>query len=241
MTACDEVLAGVDVRPKIAGIEKGRRGHAHMNLRCAGLADELYNVGAGSAADDGIVDQHHALATDGGGDGVELDVDRFFPLALLRLDKGAGDILVFNEAYTVRNTGLLGIAEGSIKAGVRNAYDHVRLNGMLQCQKGSGALPRGVDAAAVYDGVRAGEVNVFKDAQRAGALAAVGGYAAQTALVRDDDLTGAYVPHELCADAVQRAALGGKDPAVSQPSDAERPEAMGIPDGDQLLGRHNDQ
>lgn len=241
VAACDEVLAGVDVRPEIAGVEKRRRGHTHMNLRRAGLADELYDVGAGGAADDGVVDQYHTLAADGGGDGVELDVDGFLPLALLRLDKGAGDILVFDKAYAVRDAGLLGIAEGGVQAGVRNADDHVRLNGVLQRQKGSGALPRGVDAAAVYDGVRTGEVDVLKDAQRAGALAAMGGYAAQAALVRDDDLAGTHVPHELCTDAVQRAALGGKDPAVSQPSDAERPETVGIPDGDQLLGRHDDQ
>ena len=193
-------------------------------------------MGAGGAADDGVVDQYHTLAADGGGDGVELDVDGFLPLALLRLDKGAGDILVFDEAYAVRDAGLLGIAKGGVQAGVRNADDHVRLNGVLQRQKGPGALPRGVDAAAVYDGVRTGEVDVLKDAQRAGALAAMGGYAAQAALVRDDDLAGTHVPHELCTDAVQRAALGGKDPAVSQPSDAERPETVGIPDGDQLLG-----
>ncbi len=107
VVAGDEVLAGVDVRSEIAGVEERRSGHAHMHLRRSGLAHELYYVRAGRSADDRVVDQHDALALYRGGNGVELYVDGLLALALFRLDKGARDILVFDEADAVGDTGLL--------------------------------------------------------------------------------------------------------------------------------------
>ena len=102
----DERAGVIDVRAVVAGGHKGRRADPHVDLLRPGFPQQVDGPAAGGAPDDGVVDQYHALAADGGGDGVELDVDGFLPLALLRLDKGAGDILVFDDAYAVRDAGL---------------------------------------------------------------------------------------------------------------------------------------
>ena len=137
-----------------------------------------------------------------------------------------------------------GIAEGGVQAGVRHADDHVRLNGVLQRQKGARRAARaGVDAAAVYDGVRTGKVDVLKDAQRAGRTGRSGAVMLRRPpLSADHDLAGTHVPHELCTDAVQRAALGGKDPAVcpAAPMQSGR-KPWGSRTAISLLGRHDDQ
>ena len=58
----------------------------------------------------------------------------------------------------------------------------------------------------------------------------------------NDDLSGQQVPLKHGAHRVQRAGFGGKDdPSVLPPAHAQGPEAVGVPGGDELCGRGDDQ
>ena len=58
-------------------------------------------------------------------------------------------------------------------------------------------------------------------------------------LVHRDDLARLYVPRKACAHGGQGAALRGEDDAaVRQLPHAQGPEAIGIPQGDELGGGH---
>ena len=62
------------------------------------------------------------------------------------------------------------------------------------------------------------------------------------AAVHCDNFSRFHIPQELGADCVESAALRGKDHgAVGAPADAQGPEAVGVPDGNQFGGRGNDQ
>ena len=108
---------------------------------------------------------------------------------------------------------------------------------MLQGQEGPGPLPGHVDAGPVDDGVRPGKVDELKHAQALFRLSAVGVDGLHAGLVRHHDLPGQDVPLKLGADGVQGAGLGGEHHApVLQAAHAQRPEAVGVPDGDELGG-----
>src|SRR5699024_9085761 len=110
VVAGDEVISRVDVGAVVAGVDKGRGGDAHVDLLGAGVPQELDDSGAGGAADDGIVDEHHALAPHHLGDGVQFDLHLVLPGALAGGDEGAGDVAVFDEPHGVGDAGLVGVA-----------------------------------------------------------------------------------------------------------------------------------
>jgi len=113
---------------------------------------------------------------------------------------------------------------------------------MLEREERARALARDVDAAAIDDGVRAGEVDELKDAELLRRFAAVARVGANAGCVDDDDLAGADVALELGADGVERAGLGGKDDgAVLQLTHAEGPEAVHIARGDELCRRRENE
>src|SRR5438132_2619512 len=93
----------VEARP--AG---GRRADAQVHFARAGIADHLDDLAAGRAADDRIVDHHHALAADDAGDRVELELDAEVADRLRRLDEGAADVMTADEPHVVRDSALFG-------------------------------------------------------------------------------------------------------------------------------------
>src|SRR5262245_13333025 len=54
----------------------------------------------------------------------------------------------------------------------------------------------------------------------------------QTGVIEAENLTRLDVPHEFCADGVERAALGGGQPMVVSPAEAERAQAKRIAHGE---------
>ena len=58
--------------------------------------------------------------------------------------------------------------------------------------------------------------------------------------VGDDELAGRDLAHELGADEVERARLGGEDPVVVDAADHERPEAVRVAEGDEPSLRQRD-
>ena len=61
-------------------------------------AHHLDDLDGGGAAHDGIVDQHHALAVDLGAVGVVLQLDAEVADLVGRLDEGAADVVVADDA-----------------------------------------------------------------------------------------------------------------------------------------------
>ena len=125
----DELVFVVNIRAVVAFGHKGRRADPHVDLLRAGLAQQVDGAAASGAPDDGIIDQHHALALHHGADGVQLDIDLIFPHILRGRNKGAADVFVFDKAHAVGDPGLTGVAHGGVQTGVRHADDDVRLHG----------------------------------------------------------------------------------------------------------------
>ena len=100
------------------------------------------------------------------------------------------------------------------QARVGHADDQVGLDGLLVCQLTTHVIAAGVNALAVHDGVGAGKVDLLKDA--VGGLFG-GGHAllGHEALGADaQNLAGTDVADVLGAHDVERAGLGGNDPAA---------------------------
>ena len=154
------------------------------------------------------------------------------------LDKRPAYILVLHEAHAVGDAALPGVAERGVEAGVGHAYDDIRLHGVLESEEGARALARGVDAAAVDDGVRARKVDELKDAlgALAAAVAAVGFYAVAG---YGDNLARLHVAQEPGAYGVEGAALAGYGPAVVKLAYAQWAEAEGVARGDELARGHD--
>ena len=69
-----------------------------MHLARPGLADHAHDLARGGAAHDRVVDQHDALALEHLAHRVELELDAEVPDRLLRLDEGAPDVVVADQA-----------------------------------------------------------------------------------------------------------------------------------------------
>ena len=193
-----------------------------MYLFGSGVAEHLHNAVAGGAADDGIIDHNHALSIDCLLQDIQLYPDAGFPAALARLDKGTAHVTIFHKGGTVGDAGLKGIAEGRRIAGLGYAHHQVCLHRAVHGQESAGLNPRLIDADAVEMTVRAGKIDVFKDA--AGLLI----LRKAMALIRFDaflgrnchDLTGLHVTHKGGADGIQGAGLAGQDVSVVALADA---------------------
>src|SRR5574342_840031 len=125
MARPDELLAGGRVDAVVAGPLDGRRRYAHVHLAGPGGPDHLDDLAARRAADDRIVHDHPALASQHFAVRVQLDLDAEVPDALLRLDEGAPDVVVADEARVVGQSGLLREAERRAHAGVGHGNDEV--------------------------------------------------------------------------------------------------------------------
>ncbi len=134
-----------DIGAKVAGVHKGRSADPHVDLGGAGLPQQLDNPGAGGAADDGVVHQHHPFALDRGLRALSL-MRTAFSRCLGGLDEGAADVPVLDKADPIGDAGLAGIAQGRIQTGVGHADDHVRLDRVLQGQEGPSPLAGGMYA-----------------------------------------------------------------------------------------------
>ena len=82
-----------------------------MHLGRAGLAQHPDQGPLGVAADDRVVDDDQPLAADDVAQRVELEPDAELADGLARLDEGAADVGVLDQALAVGDAGLLGVAD----------------------------------------------------------------------------------------------------------------------------------
>ena len=93
----------------------------------AGVAHHLHDLERGGAAHDRVVDQHDALAVDHGAVGRVLEAHAQVADRLRRLDEGAADIVVADDAELVGDARVLREADRRRHAGIRHRHDDVGL------------------------------------------------------------------------------------------------------------------
>ena len=160
-----------------AGRDGGRATDAQVDFLRAGGAHHADDLAAGGAADDGVVDEDDALAFEQIAHRVELELDAEVAHALLRLDEGAADVVVADEAEVEGDAALCGIAERSGDAGVGHGHDEVGGHAGFARELAAHLLAALLHPAAEDAAVRAGEVDVLEDAaglRKAGGVLARG-------------------------------------------------------------------
>src|SRR5260370_8078871 len=121
------------------------------------LADDL---AAGGSAHDGIVDEHHALAFNQATDGIELELHTEIADSLRRLDKGAADVMIANQAHAEGNLGFEGVADGGRHAGIGHGNDDIGVDGMLLREGASEHLAAFVHGAAETNTLQPAEITL---------------------------------------------------------------------------------
>ena len=157
-----------------------------------------------------------------------------------RLDKGPTDVMVADNPELEGQPGFLGIADCCGHTGIGDRDDDVGIDRTLSGEFPPDALTRLVDAAPLYDAVRAGEVNVLEDAET-GVAIVEWPQASYAAPANDDDLSCCDIADELGADDVERAGLLGEDPGVGETAENQRPHAERIAHPDDLVLRERYQ
>ena len=154
--------------------------------------------------------------------------------SLRRLDEGAADIVIADDAELVRNLRFLRETDRRRHAGVRHGHDDVGLRGCLAREFGAHRLAHVVDVTPADDRIRPREIDVFEDAgtrrhrrERLVRLRAI--------FIEDDHFAVFHVAHVLRADDVERAGLGSQDRAAVELADHQRPDTERIASADQLL------
>src|SRR4029077_19823111 len=109
----------------IVGVHDRWRREPEVDLAGAGVAhhaDDLFRRGA---AHERIVDQDDALAFDGGTVGGMLHAHPELAHALGRLDEGAADVMVSDDAKFKRHPGILTVADCRRHAGIWHRHHDV--------------------------------------------------------------------------------------------------------------------
>ena len=211
-----------------------RRGDAEMHLAGAGVAHHLHDLHRRGAAHDGVVDQHDALAGDHGAVGAVLQPHAELADLLGRLDEGAPDIVVADDAELVGNARRLGVTDRCRHAGIRHRNDHVGRRRRFAGEFGAGSFAHVIDAAAADDRIRPGEIDVFEDARprrhRRKRLVRM-----RAVFVEDQDFAILDIADILRADDVERASFGGEDRTAVELAEHQRPNAERVARADQLL------
>lgn len=91
------------------------------------------------------------------------------------------------------------------------------------------------------DRIRPGEVDIFKYAHVAAGALAVVPEGPHLALFHHDDLTRVQLPLKFRPHGAQGAGFGGKHDGIAPAAHAQRPEAPGVPGGNELAGGHDDE
>src|SRR5476649_800577 len=162
---CTRHVDAVDVR-----VPHSWRRRAEIDVFGASFTGHLDDLLAGGAAHDGVIHQHHVLATELEFDGVELLAHGLLARSLPRHDESTTDVTVLDEAFAELDAQVVGQFQGSGTAGVRNRDDHVdvvvrALAKDLVGQLLAHAQTRLVDRDAVDDRVRTRQIDVFENAR----------------------------------------------------------------------------
>src|SRR3982074_1539983 len=141
-----------------------RRSETEGGLARAGVAHHADNLFRGGAAHQRIVDQDDALAFDRGAVGIMLHAHAEFAYALRRLNEGAADVVVSDDAEFERHAGMLAVADGGGHAGIRHRHHDVDLDMAFARELRAERLADFIHRPPADNGIRPREADVFEDA-----------------------------------------------------------------------------
>src|SRR5690242_11549153 len=209
-------------------------GDAKMHFAGARIAHHLHDFDRSGPAHDRVIDEDDAFAVHDRAIGAVLQPNPELADALGRLDEGAPDVVIADDAKLVRERGFLGVANRGGNAGIRHRDDHVgigrRLAGKLRTQR----LAYVIHVAPAHDGIGTGEIDVFENAGPRGH----GGerlVRLDPALVENDDLAVFHITHEFGADNVEGTRLGSEYRTAVEVPDYERADAERVACANELL------
>src|SRR6185312_3348387 len=129
--------------------------------------------------------------------------------ALGRLDEGAADIVVADDAEFERHAGMLAVADRGGHAGIRHRHHDVDVDMALAGELRAEGFSDVVDRTATDDGIRPREIDVFENAGpwrlRGEWLVAV-----RAGLVEHDDFARLDIADVFGADHVERTGFRGQ-------------------------------
>ena len=212
--------------------DRRRAADSHVHFLGSRGAYHPYDLPAGRAANDRVVDENHPLAVEDAADRVQLDLHAEVPDRLLRLDEGAPDVVITNQSHPQRHARGLGEAHRRAHARVRHRHDNVGVDRLFAREHAPELGADLVDASAEHVAVRTREIHVLEDAvgqrrrrKRLDRPDPVGG--------NDQDLARQDVALVGRANQVHRAGLGADHVGFAKPAERQRPEAVRIADRDQ--------
>ena len=146
---CDQLVPAWRVDAVKTGMRRRRAGDAHMHLGRAGVAHHGHNLARGGATHDRIIDKNDPLAAHRLGVGIVLQLDRIGAVLLCRLDEGAADIMIADDAKIEGDRRRLGIAERRRHAGIGHRNDQIGVDVRFTGQFGTDGFAGVIDAAAL--------------------------------------------------------------------------------------------
>ena len=122
-----------------------------MHFAGSGLIHHANDFYGRRSANNGIVNQHHALSSDNGAIGIVLEFDAEGTNGLGGFNEGAAHIVISDDAEFKGNSGLLGIAKRCGHAGVRDGHHNISSNGRFEGELFAQLLADLIDRAATED------------------------------------------------------------------------------------------
>src|SRR4029077_119776 len=173
-------------------------------------------------------------------DGLELELDAKIPDSLRRLDEGASDVVIADQAHAERNAGLESIANCGGNTGVRNGNDNVGVDGMFLGEQTAKGFAAFVDAATEDDAVGARKIDVLEDALLAGFFGReMDGFDAGA---RDaHHFAGRDFANILRVEEIERAGFASDQAGGRESAEIERAQSAGVADGVEFVGRENEE
>src|SRR5437588_6068853 len=135
-----------------------------MHLGNAGVAHHADDFAAGGAADDRIINQHHALPFQQMLHRIELQSHAEIAHALLRFDEGAAYVMIADQTKAERDSALIGKAHAGSNSRIGNWHDKVGVHRSFASQLATQGFAALLDRPANDHTVRTRKVYVLEDA-----------------------------------------------------------------------------
>ena len=213
-----------------------RRGaDAHVHFGGTGIADGRHELAAGGAADDGVVDHHHALAGEHIRQGVELHADAGFTHRLGGLNEGAAHVAVFDQTIAEGDAAVLRIANRRRDAGIRHADHNIGLYRRFAGEHFADTHAIAVERFAEETAIGPGEIDHLEHTQLGGFSDPAATAGLRVAEAELHQLAGLHVAVEAGADDVEPAGFAAHHPlsiaALAHVAKHQRPDAVPIAQG----------
>ena len=205
-----------------------------MHFFRTGITHHLHNLHRCRAAHNRVIYQDNPLALHNRAVGGMFHAHTQFTHGLCRLNEGAPDIVIADDAQFIRDTGCLRIAKGCRHAGVWHRDHDIRINACFMGELGAHGFAYVIDRTAMHDRVRAREIDIFKNAGTRGHFGE--GLDGFNAVIGDDHHFAIFnIPHKTRADNIKRTGFGGENEMPVQLPQNQRANAQGITRTDQLF------